>query len=220
MFGVKGAKGWANPWGAAKGTSNYFFGVDNAKDAAKKQDALTKSALGEYDQFTDPKYKDVQRSITDRLGSGTAADIDENAFQRNVVDPATQEYNQKTIPGVNQGFRNNFYSMSRQNAQADASNNLYSKIGEARQQEQENASNRQQSALATLQNAAQNRANIQTGAAANVQAMPSGIQVLNDAANTAKNARGAYAAGKMAWGSPEEDKNYGNTLQDNPYYKG
>ena len=181
--------------------ADKILGIDAAKDAAKRQRKLTEKALSEYGQFTDPKYADMQRNITTRLGKGRAADIDEAAFQRNVIDPAMQGYKQKTIPGINQGFRNNFYSMSRQNAHADASNDLYSKLGAARQEEQANASNRQQSALATLQNAAQNRANINMGAAANVQAMPSGMQLLNDTANTVKNARGAYAAGKMAYGT-------------------
>ena len=203
--------------------ADKIFGIDSAKKAAKEQAELTDKALNEYGQFTDSKYADMQRNITTRLGKGRAADIDEEAFQKNVVDPATQNYNQKTIPGINQGFRNNYYSMSRQNAQADAANDLYSKIGAARQEEQANASNRQQSALATLQNAAQNRANINVGAAANVQAMPSGMQMLNDAANTAKNARGAYAAGKMAYGT--EDGSGGKYSGDmgwssSPYNKG
>ena len=181
--------------------ADKIFGVDNAKKASKEQGELTDKALAEYDQFTDPRYKDTQRAITDRLSSGTAADIDEEAFQSNVVDPAVEEYNQKTIPGVNQNFRGNFYSMSRKNAQVGASNDLYNDLSAARQQEQSDANTRQTSALTALQQAAQNRANILTGAAANVQALPSGMQMLNDTAATIKNARGAYAAyqsGKVA----------------------
>ena len=181
--------------------ADKIFGVDNAKKAAKEQGELTDKALGEYGQFTDPRYKDTQRDITDRLSSGTAADIDEEAFQSNVVDPAVEEYNQKTIPGVNQNFRGNFYSMSRKNALVGASNDLYNDLSAARQQEQSDANTRQTSALSALQQAAQNRANIYVGAASNVQALPSGMQMMNDTAATIKNARGAYAAsqtGKVA----------------------
>lgn len=178
------------------GPANAITGMNNAKDAAKKQGQYTAQALGEYDQFTNPEYKDIQRGITDRMGAGNAADIDESAYQENIVNPALQNYNQTTVPGVNQEFRSNPYSMSRQRAQQNKAGEMYSGIAQGRQQMQEDANTRQASALSTLQQAAQNRANIYQGAAANVQALPSGLDQLNDLAATVKNARGAYYASK------------------------
>lgn len=196
MFGkIKNTVG--DVYDKGKDEVTHFLGKDAAQKAANEQDEYTNNALNEYSQFTDPKYAQTQREITTRLGKGRAADIDEDAFNKNVVTPAASNYTKKTIPGINQAYRNNYYSLSRQKAQTDAATDLYSNIGAARQEEQANASSRQQSALATLQNAAQNRANIRLGEAANVQAMPSGIDYLNDILNTAKNARGAYAGTRI-----------------------
>jgi len=178
------------------GPANKLTGVDSAKSAAQKQGKYTNLALGEYDQFTNPEYKGLQQSITDRQGAGNAADIDETAYQENVVNPALQNYQQNTVPETNQQFRSNLYSLSRQKAQQNKASEMYSGIAQGRQQMQEDANTRQTSALSTLQQAAQNRANIYTGAAANVQALPSGLDQLNDISATVKNARGAYYASK------------------------
>ena len=173
---------------------NDLTGASQAKNAANQKSAYTNQALGEYDQFTDPRYQQAQRDIIDRMGAGTAANIDENAFTQNMVNPMMDQQQRVEDPGIRQSFRNNFWSTNRTNAQQGSINSLMDRIAQARQNAQQQAGAREETALQTLQNAGANRANIYQGAAAGVQAMPSALQQLSDTAAGIKNVRGAYAA--------------------------
>jgi hypothetical protein len=171
---------------------NQITGRNQANDAARKQQELMSQAQQKYSTFDTPQYDQAQRGIMDRLVSGGPAQVDQGQFQREYVQPMTQNFEQQVLPGVNASMGRNYWSSTRQQAQQNANQALGNQMNQGFLNLQAQANQNQQSALQQLLQNKQNSANALMGQASAVQAQPSVLQGLGNLIGTASGLQGLF----------------------------
>jgi hypothetical protein len=187
--------------GTAGGWFNQLTGRNQANDAARKQQELMQQAQQKYSTFDTPQYDQQQRGVMDRLLSGGPAQVDQGQFQREYVQPMTQNFEQNVMPGVNQSMAHNFWSSTRQQAQQNANQALGNQMNQGFLNLQAQANQNQIGALQQLLQNKQNSANALMGQASAVQAQPSVLQGLGNLIGTASGLQGLFGQQKALNGT-------------------
>jgi hypothetical protein len=163
---------------------DQLTGRSQAVDAQKKQQALQEQARGRYDLLDTAQNDQAATGVMNRLFTGGPAQVDQTQFQREYVQPMTQNFEQNVMPAVNQSMGRNFWSSTRQQAQQNAAQSLGNQMNQGYLTLQQQADQNQKSALQQLLNNRSNQANALIGQAASIQATPSVLQGLGNLLGT------------------------------------
>jgi hypothetical protein len=200
----------------AGGWFNQLTGRNQANDAARRQQELMSQAQQKYSTFDTPQYDQAQRGVMDRLLSGGPAQVDQGQFQREYVQPMTQNFEQQVLPGVNQSMAHNFWSSTRQQAQQNANQALGNQMNQGFLNLQAQANQNQIGALQQLLQNKQNSANALMGQASAVRPTPSVLQGLGNVLTTGGGIMDILGKGKVLMGTNQGTQTQGT--QNNGVY--